>query len=269
MEDKTLMIKSYFFLLRKYIKFCIVKDMQYRLDFLSHIITDLIFCILKISFVEIYFMNINELCGYSKYEVIFIFGTSFIAIAFYMIFCFFSHVSIPKDIRTGYVDLLLIKPISPFFLLSFRIFNIGGVGGLLFGIFLVIYSSNRIGLELVGAKLIIYIILLLCGSIIYFSLSFFLFIWSFWTQAAQGFIGIITDMGEAMKYPIDIYPKGIQIVFSFCFPLLMIAAYPAGIVIGKINYSYIAVNILISFISLFAVSMFLHFAISKYQSASS
>jgi len=263
------MRKKYFTLQKQYMNFCIAKDMQYRMDFASHIITDVIFCFLKIAFVEIFFANTNSIYGYSKYEVMFIFGTSFVVISIYMMFSFFSHVDIPKDIRTGYMDILLTKPVSPFFLLSFRVFNIGGLGGMVYGVFLVVYAGVKMDLRMSAFHFLLYILLILSGTCIYFSISFILFTVAFWTQAAAGFIGILTDMGEAMKYPHTIYPKSVQIVLSFCFPVLMVASYPASIVMGKVPVWFAGINVVIGIVLLIGASLFLRKAISSYQSASS
>lgn len=244
-----------------------MRDMEFRVNFITNIITDFIFNLLKVIFIELIFLNTNQIAGFNKYQILFIFGTSFIILSIYMMFVFFNHIQIPNAIQTGRLDLVIVKPVSAQFMLSLRYFNIAGIGSAFFGVYLVVYSLGHLDVHPGLLNIFLYLILIFCGFIVYYSLALILFTFSFWTVKTGGFIQILVDMGEVMKYPHEIFPRLVQFILSFLFPLFMVAAYPAEIGMGKTPAIFALVNILISIIIFSCASYFMKFALKRYSSA--
>lgn len=77
-------------------------------------------------------------------------------------------------------------------------------------------------LVLVGATLIRGALFLATGSL------------AFWTKSRNSFIFMnFTLFDQTTKYPMSIYPRLVQIIFTFIIPLGFIAFYPAGDFLNK------------------------------------
>lgn len=239
--------------------------MNYRFNFIINIITDFTYSLLKIAFTYIIFENVETLGGLDKYQIYFLLGTSFILDSLYMMFIFFNHTQIPENVRMGTLDFLFVKPVSPLFMISFRYFNIAGSGNLIFGGFLILSSLQHIKITLIN--ILIYIMLLVCGFIIYFSISLTAFTISFWTVKADGFLGIMVDITEIMKYPHTLFPRFIQAVFTFIIPIFMIASYPTHFIMGMLPEYIVLLNLFITVICYVVSTQFYKYALNQYTSA--
>ncbi len=258
-------MEKYINLLKYFIKYCIIRDMNFRFNFFINILTDFTYSILKIIFTYIIFENVSNLGGLTKYQIFFLLGTSFILDSLYMMFLFFNHTQIPESVRMGTLDFTFIKPVSPLFMVSFRYFNIAGIGNLIFGGFLLLSSLRHITVSV--SDFLIYILLLICGFIIYFSISLTAFTFSFWTVKADGFLGMLVDMTEIMKYPHSLFPRLIQSVFTFIIPIFMIASYPTSIALGLLPKYVIALNVLLAILCFTISTRFFKYSLLKYTSA--
>ena len=57
---------------------------------------------------------------------------------------------------------------------------------------------------------------------------------SFWTRRSSSLIGVTLSIAsKTTMYPLTIYPKAIQAVFTFLFPFAFISFYPAAEYLGK------------------------------------
>ncbi|WP_238651751.1 ABC transporter permease [Paenibacillus piscarius] len=261
------MIKRYYLLLKVFMKNCIIRDLEFRMNFVTNLLTDFVFNILKIFFIELIFLNTPEVAGFNKYQMIFIFGTSFIILSVYMTFVFFNHIRIPMAIQNGEFDFALVKPMSTVFLLSFRYFNIAGIGSGLFGIYLVGLSFYKLNMQFDILSVVLYLVLLISGFLVYYSLSLILYTFSFWTVKTGNFINVMVDMGEIMKYPVGLFPKSVQLILSFIVPLFMVASYPSAIFLGKLPTSFTIINLLVSLVFLSISISFIRYASKCYSSA--
>lgn len=261
-------MNNYLKLILVYIKKSCIRDMEYRVNMVTNVMTDLIFNLLKIALIEIIFVNVESIVGFSKYQIMYIFGISFIVMSIYMTFVFFNHIMMPCKIQSGDLDLLLTKPVSPIFELSFRTFNTAGIGSGIFGAYVLYISAKNLHLVWGGKEIVILLLLILSGFTAYYSLSLFIYTFAFYTIKTNGFINIIVDIGEIMKYPFQLFPKIVQIILSFVVPVFMVATYPAEIMLHQIPMKYTALCILISCIMLAVARGFFQHAIKKYSSAS-
>lgn len=229
-------IKNRLRLLFFLIKISVMRDMSYRFNFLVNMGTDFVYNVLKIILIEVLFSNINSLGDLSKYEVLFILGTSFIIDSFYMMFNFFNHIQISENIRRGNLDYLITKPVSSWFMLSYKQFNLAGIGNLVFGIYIVYYCLSNGRVEIINWGL--YFLFLISGYFIYSSISLLIFTTAFWTIKTEGFIGVMVDMTEIMKYPHTIFPRVIQVVFTIIVPIFLIVSHPIHILLEKESIIY-------------------------------
>jgi ABC-2 type transport system permease protein len=128
---------------------------------------------------------------------------------------------------------------------------------------------QHLNINFTVTNFLLYLVLVFCGFLLYYSFSLFLHAWAFWTVKTGGFLDILIDVAEIMKYPPSIFPHLVQLILSFAIPLFMIAGYPAQISLGLIPVTFAIWNIAISLIVFGLASYFLKFALKRYSSASS
>ncbi len=256
-------------LLKEFARISVAKDMIFRINFITNFITDFIYIFLKVLFIEVLFFNVQSINGLDNNEFLILFGTSFIINSIYMTFIFFNHINISSYVKSGEMDYVITKPISSQFYLSFRNFNFSGLSNLIYGVAIILYSLDKINHSFSLINIVTYIFTLIIGFFIYYSLSTILFSISFWTLSNGALLDIFIDVSDAMKYPVSIFPKAIECLFTFIIPLFFIVSLPTDLLLGKVNFYYVFISFFIGVVFFILSKLFFEFSIKNYRSASS
>ena len=111
---------------------------------------------------------------------------------------------IVKHIQDGTLDFVLLKPINSQFWLSFHSFSLWGVPDMLFGLAIVIYAGNLLGVGV--AAYLLATIPLVFGMVIMYSLWFMLGATSIWFTKIYNLTEVLKGLLAAGRFPIGAYP---------------------------------------------------------------
>ena len=105
---------DYFRMYRRFVIIYIKGKLAYHLSLLFELIANTI--LIGVYFVgfNVIFHNFNSVAGWNKYEVLFMFTTSWLSYSFSCFFFWSPMRDIGERIRSGRFDLYLTRPISPF-----------------------------------------------------------------------------------------------------------------------------------------------------------
>src|ERR1043165_8330482 len=104
----------------------IVREMQFKLNFLLWIVVELLWFALQLTFIGVIYSHTDHIGDWSKWQVVLLIGTSnFIQQLFTTIFLS-NLTQLSELIRTGRLDFLLLLPINTRFLISLRQVDLGG-----------------------------------------------------------------------------------------------------------------------------------------------
>lgn len=263
-------LRKYFYVLLIIIRNSFYKLFTYRANFFSGLITDFCFNISRVIFVSILFLNVDNLGGWNRSHYLLFFGCSFLAESIYMFFFYNSHTTISRQIDNGDMDFLLTKPMSEMFMLSAMNINIGsGLSNFILGIIFVSKGMNDLKLNITVSKMILFVFLILCGSIIYFSISLIINLLSFWFVKANNVFEIFMNVTDLYRYPGDIFPRVISSVITFIIPLQLISIVPAKYLTNITTIEAVFLAMIYSTIFILLSYGFMRIAIASYTSASS
>ncbi|HXH74780.1 MAG TPA: ABC-2 family transporter protein [Bacteriovoracaceae bacterium] len=262
-------MKRYLRLYLYFLRFSFSKALQFRLDFTFRIIMDIIYYVVNILFFKVIYLHTPMLAGWSE-EQMMVFVASYLLVDAINMTIFSSNMWwIPFHINRGDLDYYLIRPVSPLFFLSLREFSANSflnllIAGGFFTYTLAMYSAPYNFLDLM-----LFIGMIINGTLIYYCIQMMMIIPVFWTHSARGFQDLFYSMGLAMERPDRIYKGWLRLVFTTVLPFALIASFPARIFIEKFEWTTI--------VHLFAVSLglwivmisFWKLGLRNYSSASS
>lgn len=261
------MLKKYVYLLFLFIKNSLMLDLSYRTDFVVSLLTDSCSCLVRVLFVGFIFQHVTMVGNWSFDHFMVYFGCAFIMEGIYMFFFFNGHTRISLKILTGEMDYFLSKPLSEIFYLSCHSSNIGsGISNLILGSIYLVHGMKNMQLTVSLNQLVLFVSLFLCGLILYFSISFIINCLSFWILQTGVLFNLFLNMTDLLRYPGDIFPKGIQFFITFIIPFQFISIVPAKYLLGEVGTEYIGWSFFGAVIALVVVRVMYHYARKAYSS---
>lgn len=226
------MIKHYWKVYLRYMKLNIKSIMLYDLDYILGIVAMFIKCLVNFSMILLIYYIMDNIDGWTIYEMMFIYGLS--TISFSLWHCFFIDViTIPVYIQTGEFDNFLLKPVNPLFQIMMNSFDEDGWGELIFGIIILIISIMKLNIR--GFLLLLIPVFCMAGCFIVAGLSILCSSVSFFTIGNLDLTNNIMDFKEFAKYPLTIFNNLIRIVFTVFIPIAFVGYYPSLLYLSKMR----------------------------------
>lgn len=188
----------------------------------------------------------------------------------YMFLFYFNFSSISQLIRNGDLDLLIVKPISLQFMITMRQVDYGTpIPNIIAGTSIVIYQWNKIGIPATFIQIAGYVVCLVVGSLVGYSIMFSVQLISFFTIKADVARNITDSLWDINNMPMFIYNKYIRIVGCIVIPIFIVSNYPALFALGRLNNYQLLGGLLLCIVFFALVRGIFHFCLKRYASASS
>ena len=167
-EDKMFRIKVIFRLLH----FGFKSDMNFHFDFFCGLFSSILWIGLPIVFFRLIFLNIDSFNGWDYYQILFLVGSYTIVDGVMMGLLIRSMGILESDILSGNLDQILLRPFDTQLFYIFRSFNLVQFVNTFFGLAIIFISYGNLNVHLNSLKILFYILSLMCGCIIYYSIWF-------------------------------------------------------------------------------------------------
>lgn len=201
--------------------------MEYKLDFIITLVTVIFQSLLGFIFLYVLFSKIPHVHGWSYYQVVLIYAIVLLTEGFISFFLE-GMWRMSYMIDSGELDKFLIRPIPIFTQIVTASVGINGIGNLCVGTFLMILSLIHTNLEWTWLQLTIFIVLLILGIVIRSTIMFAVNCGSFFIRnIGPAFPLVFNNMADFVKYPMTIFSKPIQIIFTAIIPYGFISYYPS------------------------------------------
>lgn len=221
----------YLHIYRKILTQDLKSKMSYRADFIISTIGMLTTNVLGFASFWILFKNFSYIKGWNYHEILFLYGFSLIALT--PVQCFFDNNWYLREyVYSGDFIKYCFRPINIFFYFQSEIFDVKGIGQLLFGIATLIYSMDKMDLEfnlLIMLKLIIF---LSTASIFMISIMNIAAASCFWIMGSGYIMSTVARFKDYAKYPITIFNSIFRFIFTFLIPIAFIAYYPSLVILN-------------------------------------
>lgn len=225
---------SYIYLL--FIKNCIMQQMEYRTNFIVNIAVECIYVLSKMLYVVIAYQTGSNVNGISSEQVTLFVGTFMILTAVYTGFFMENFYAISEKVKKGDLDLMIIKPISLQFYTTLRSVNIAlPIPNIIMGVILVCTSWRKMGIEASVVHILLYIGLLICGTILTYSIFLLPQLLSFWIIKTSAIVEITDKLWDFNNMPMSIYTKWMKRIGTFIIPIFCITNFPVMSIVDSLS----------------------------------
>src|SRR6266508_734083 len=206
-----------------------------RADFAMAVADGVNYKITIVIFAAVIFHRFPSLAGWSVGEILLISSIRLLGHGIYILF--FGNVQmIPHLIREGWFDSFRLRPVSIFLQVCTHKVPINALGDLAVALASLSVCLNLLHLQWTFAKIVL-LLLAVVGAIA-IELALVLHVTSFvlrYPGTESLFYWLDTTISNFGNYPLTIFPKLLQGIFTFLMPVAFIAFYPAAWIVGKGN----------------------------------
>lgn len=219
-----------------------VRDTMFRANFLLECVSSLSWTLMNVGFYLIVFHYtplIGPHSGWGKDQFFVFLGTTWLINSLVQTFFMTNADEYSELIRTGNLDFALLKPIDTQFLVSFQKMDWSALSNALAGLTLLAVSLGHLctraehPLVITPWVVALYLVYVLCGAAMLYSLMIALASTSVWLGRNQTLYDFWFYITNFARYPMEIYNRGwgvpLWVVFTFVVPVLVVVNVPARI----------------------------------------
>ena len=216
-------------------KYSVVREMQFKVNFILWIIVELLWFALQLTFIAVIYSHTDHIGDWTKWQVVFLMGTSTFIQQLFSALLLTNLVQLSELIRKGTLDFMLMLPVNTRFLISFRQIDLGGFVNAAVGCVVMIYAGMQLNLSPTAPQIAGFLLLVLAGLLIHYSLLLMLASSSFWTVRAQGIVWGYYNLFNIARLPDAAFRGAFKAFFTFVLPMLLVANVSAKIITEKLR----------------------------------
>lgn len=220
-------------------------------------------------FLATIFSKVNNLGGWSAWEIVFLTGVHEMIYLLTWATIMPNLKNFTNEVRNGRFDQVLLKPISPRFLCSFKTVDFTVIGSVVNVLFIFFFSLSRVSFEHSIPKLGGFFLFLCLSYLIAYFIYFICASLSLFFINSRTLLDIIFELTETDRYPAEIYPTSLKTFLTFFLPILFFAYFPTAFLLGKISAVYIIYALLVAIVFGVVSHIVWRKGLKNYQSASS
>ncbi|MCP8970962.1 ABC transporter permease [Ectobacillus ponti] len=212
--------------------------LQYRGDLIVGLLSDMMFQAVNLIFILVVFGHTQELKGWSREEVIFMYG--FFLVPFALFSAFFNIWDFnDRYIVKGEMDRILTRPIHSLFQVVLERMELESLLGGLTGLIIMGYASLKLGLVFQWYDIPLFLVMVAGGALVYGGIFVSLASIGFWSDARSSIMPLMYNIGNYGRYPVNIYNKVIRFMLTWVLPFAFVGVYPASYFLRKSEwYAY-------------------------------
>lgn len=250
-------------------RYSLAREMQFKGNFILWIIVEACWFALQLAFIGVLYFNVNEIAGWSRWEMVLLISTSHLVQQLFQAFVMINCMNLPELIRTGKLDFFLAQPVSTRFLVSTRSFEPGSIVNCVMALLVSAYAATRIPVHFSLFNSAAYLLLIVLGVLVHCSFMMILMTLSFWMTRAQGFVNAYYNLFQLARLPREAF-KGIAgVIFTWFIPMLLVANVPARTLVSGFGWKESLYLIVITAVMFSLSGRFFNFGLRHYTSASS
>lgn len=246
---------------------CSIKSMmEYRVDFIVGIISQLLTQAVELIFIWIIFQNTQSLAGWTFDKLLLLYGITMLTIAI-VDFLFDSIYDIgPKYIKDGDFDKLLLRPIHPLISVIGDTKTFTAFGYMAISLILIISMLIKLQIDITFMLIAKIIIFAFSGALIIGAIMIAFSVTSFYTYKSNEIIWSIFRIYTFAQYPVEIYNKFIRILITFIFPFVFATYYPTLNYLGMENGWLMYLSPIVAIIFLIIAVKIWNWGLNRYRS---
>jgi ABC-2 type transport system permease protein len=207
--------------------------LAYKADFFSEILASLLGTAAGILFVVLLFHRIQDLNGWRREEVLFIYGLSLIPFGIFNIFSINLYEFADRYIIEGRFDRLLLRPMPTLAQLLMERSRLTAIQEVFVGFGVALWAGGRLGLTWNAVDALWLIVVAVSGAMIFLSVFAMLSSLSFFFEDRIGVGAPVWNLIQFGRFPIPIFGPWLGAVLSWVVPFGFVTFYPATHFLGR------------------------------------
>ncbi|MCB0322222.1 MAG: ABC-2 family transporter protein [Bdellovibrionales bacterium] len=207
----------------------LMSRLAYKWDFFASLIANIVVTLSGLLFIVLLIDGeaVPSLQGWTREEVLFIYGYSMISLALFNTLSPNLYRFGDKYVIEGQFDRVLLRPLNTLCQVLFESFNLESVGSLFVGIWLIFYTGASLGMEFGALDYLWLLVSGISGGIILTSVFVLLASLSFHFQDRLGIGAPVYNLINFGRYPLPIFNNVVQFVLKWVVPFAFVAFFPA------------------------------------------
>jgi len=206
--------------------------LEYRLNLLIGAVSMLLIHAAGVAGVWVVLRHVGTLAGWRFEELLL--GYGLLATARSLEHTFADNLwTIGNYLRQGSFDRFLVRPIDPLFHLLADRLNPDGLGTAAAGLAATGYAWGRLGIAPSPENLAVAAVAVLSGGVIFVALNLATATTAFWIVESLPVTRAVHELHEFAKYPLSLYGKRVQALFTWVLPFGLASFWPASRLTGR------------------------------------
>lgn len=212
-----------------------VLELQYRANFISSVLATLFWIATALLTLALFFRHTTRLGGWDYWEVVVLLGV------FNTLTGVIESVLRPgigelaDDVRSGALDLVLVRPADAQLFVSFRRLDLWRVSDIVLGLALSGYALWRIGHVPTIWQSAAFLVALAAAAVVVYAIWVALMSLAFWFVAVENLSVLFDAVYEGARYPVSAYPGALRFVFVYLLPIAWATTVPASTLTGRLS----------------------------------
>ncbi len=227
-------LRWYMKLLYVFARLSILKQVEYRLNFISGFVVESAYMLIKLIYLVVV-LEASAVIGGLTPDMIMIFtGTYMFMTGIWMLLQ--GTYRLPRQVLTGELDLLMVKPGSLLFLQTFGSFNFATMlPNVLTGTACIIIGWLRSGIPGTFQNIGGFLFYMLCAIVMTYAFVLLPALLIFWVTSVNGVFTLFAALWDFNNMPMTIYTKTIQQIGTFVIPVFLLSNWAGLFVLNKLS----------------------------------
>jgi ABC-2 type transport system permease protein len=242
---------------------------QYRENFINSMASSVIWSVFTFIQIILLTSKTSTLFGWSRNELLILSCVQAIIIGIFHTMFTRNFEQLPRLIRYGQLDTMLMKPLDSHIQVSIFHINYTSLVRVAIGAALLVFLLYEAHIIVTCLNVLLFLSFICFGVILLFSIWSIVVTMLFWNPSLSNLIDVMFTVSSLSKYPGDMYRQLSQYIFFFLLPFTFIAISPTKVLLQHVTL-YDSIGLLGCCIGfLFLARSFWKFALRYYTSASS
>ena len=258
-------LKLYFHFFRN----CLIRELEFRFNVFILSLVNLVWLGVMLGSVALIFGQVESIAGWEKQEVLIL---AVVGMLFHDIMEMFFIGNLERFsyfIRHGEFDFILLKPVNPRFMTSFRYTEFYNIFRIIAMVFVLALFLGNAGIQPSIYEWAGFLALFLAGLIVFYNIFFTVIATNFWLINLFNFNDIFDRLLSSGRYPVYIFKGRLKSFFAYVIPLGLIATFAVEALLKRVGLASIVLALFMVVATSLFSELFWRFALKHYQSASS
>ena len=212
-----------------------VEELQYRANFFASILATAFWIATALLTLALFFRHTTRLGGWEYWEVVVLLGV-FNALTGVIEAVLRPGIGqLADDVKSGALDLVLMRPADPQLFVSFRRLDLWRVTDIVLGLALSGYALFRLGHVPTIWQSAAFLVALAAAALVVYAIWVALMSLAFWFVAVENIAVLFDAVYEGARYPVSAYPGALRFVFVYLLPIAWATTVPASALTGRLS----------------------------------